>query len=95
MTSMRARVAFPFHGRELRPGDLLQAPPAEAAALRYQGKADFVNAREMSDRDRHTVTQALSDPPADAEPDADPPAKPPKRTRKRRKDIQAKDLDQG
>jgi hypothetical protein len=42
LVPMSVRVAFEFHGRALRPGDRIEAGPVEALALKYAGKADYV-----------------------------------------------------
>lgn len=52
MPTMRALTAFTFRGRDLQPGDRLQAPPAEAAALKYQRKADFVTGEQPEPKKR-------------------------------------------
>jgi hypothetical protein len=42
MIPMIAKKAMPYRGREYRAGDRFDALPIDAAALKYQGSADFV-----------------------------------------------------
>lgn len=94
MPLMRAKKDFQFRTRDVRAGEQLQVSPAEAAALKYQGKADFENIREQQ-LIENASAQLPAIPSEPDEPSPDPAPEKPKRLRKRRADVDAENLNHG
>ena len=82
---MRAKVAFTHEGEALRAGQTFSASPVQAAALRYQHKADFIDGRTHAREQRAETLTA----PVGASDDAQP--APRARGSYRRRDLRAED----
>lgn len=65
---MRAKVPFEFEGHHYRAGQPLSVVPIMAAALRYQGKADFVQSSTRAELAEEPEGEPVTAP--DAPPDA-------------------------